>query len=124
MCVPICEYIFGHKKHIIIQTAFIAATAEKSHCEEEATLCSARLKAAERLTSGLASELNRWSEEVFRLRNVEVRRTYKDETCLSLSLSDTHARTRTSYICFVLPFVNIKLCSLSLYTYVWSYRHV
>ena len=54
-----------------LQMQFLEATSEKAQVEAIANACQDRLSLAERLTSGLASEYDRWTIEVERLRSVE-----------------------------------------------------
>ena len=54
-----------------LQAEFMAATQEKAKVEAEAKECMDRLNLAERLTSGLASEKDRWGVTVDALRNKE-----------------------------------------------------
>jgi len=55
-----------------LQSEFMAATHEKAVVEQEAAECMNRLGLAERLTNGLASEKDRWSLTVDKLRSREV----------------------------------------------------
>jgi dynein heavy chain len=55
-----------------LQTQFMLATQEKAKVEQEARECLDRLSLAERLTSGLASENERWGQTVDGLRKCEV----------------------------------------------------
>lgn len=54
-----------------LQRSFLEATQEKARVEKVARECEVRLKIAERLTLGLASEYARWGTEVDHLRKVE-----------------------------------------------------
>ena len=54
-----------------LQMQFLEATSEKAKVEAVANACQDRLNLAERLTNGLASEYDRWTVEVERLRSVE-----------------------------------------------------
>ena len=54
-----------------LQMQFLEATSEKAKVEAVANACQDRLNLAERLTNGLASEFDRWTVEVERLRSVE-----------------------------------------------------
>eukprot|EP00904_Undaria_pinnatifida_P003150 jgi/Undpi1/12836/HiC_scaffold_7.g02503.m1 len=51
-----------------LEKSFMAATEEKTKVEGQARACQERLGLAERLTNGLASENERWGEEVERLQ--------------------------------------------------------
>ena len=55
-----------------LQATFVAATQEKAKVEEEARSCVERLSLAERLTTGLASEKERWGQTVEALRQRDV----------------------------------------------------
>jgi len=55
-----------------LQAQFMLATQEKAKVEQEARDCLDRLSLAERLTSGLASENERWGHTVEGLRQCEV----------------------------------------------------
>lgn len=55
-----------------LQAAFLAASQEKAQVEAEAQECETRLQLANRLTTGLASEQERWEKEVERLRRQEL----------------------------------------------------
>ncbi|KAH8076432.1 dynein light chain binding protein [Aureococcus anophagefferens] len=54
-----------------LQAQFLSATQEKAAVEKVAKECQERLQLAERLTSGLASEYDRWGLEIDHLRSVE-----------------------------------------------------
>lgn len=51
-----------------LQASFREATTEKAKVEAEAQLCQERLSLAERLVNGLASERERWGQEIDNLR--------------------------------------------------------
>eukprot|EP00752_Nemacystus_decipiens_P011484 g10196.t1 len=51
-----------------LEKSFMEATEEKTRVEGQASACKERLGLAERLTNGLASENERWGEEVERLQ--------------------------------------------------------
>jgi dynein heavy chain len=55
-----------------LQSEFTAATDEKAKVEKEAKECMDRLNLAERLTKGLSSEQERWSNTVDQLKTKEI----------------------------------------------------